>query len=256
MSWSDTIKLGWAMPLTWPYINKTTHLSLMAIDRPSFIYLDASRGGDIAEKREFQVEEGMKLGCTHFFLLDADMVYPENTLVELFQLLKEGADLAGGLCYRGAEPYDPLVWSMTEDHKMLKPFQDFKMGDIIESRQTGAACLLVKREVFEKVPRPWFRFTIEEKTMNGITQVIKRGEDTYFTSRATEAGFKLMINTTFDIGHLREFAVDRHFYITYGILNQLGSWDKAIRLFGKLKDKDWIEREFPTIQNINKEDTL
>lgn len=249
MKWPEDCKLGWAMPLSWPYINAMTHTSLMAVDRPNFILLEASRGGDIAEKREYQVEEGMKLGCTHIVLLDADMVYPPNFLVDLFQVLEEGADMAGGLCYRGYEPYNPLVWHPTEERGLL-PFNDYKFGDVVDAGATGAACLLIKREVFEGVERPWFRIQREEKTENGVTVVVRRGEDTYFTRRATKAGFKLKINTAYDIGHLREFAVDRHFWITFALLNQLGDWGIAINLMKKLSDKEWIDRElrFPESQ--------
>ena len=242
--WDSSIKLGWACPLSWPYLNSTTHISLLTMDRPDFILLEASRGGDIAEKREAQVDEGLRLGCTHIVLLDADMVYPPSTLRDLFSIMEShNADMVGGLCYRGYEPYDPLIWNPTEEG-LLKPFEDYKFGDIVSAGATGAACLLVKRGVFEKLPRPWFRVQTEEKTVDGKIVVIRRGEDTYFTRNATKAGFKLLINTDYDIGHLREFAVDRHFWITYGILNQLGNWGTAFKLFRKLKDKEWLKKEF------------
>jgi hypothetical protein len=93
------------------------------------------------------------------------------------------------------------------------------------------------------VERPWFRIQSEEKTVDGKIIVIRRGEDTYFTRRATTAGFKLLINTAYDIGHMREFAVDRHFWITFGILNKLGSWSNVFKLFRKLKDKEWMKKE-------------
>lgn len=249
-AWPEGTRLGWAMPLTWPYINSMTHTSLMGVDRPDFILLEASRGGDIAEKRENQIEEGMRLGCTHFILLDADMIYPPSTISDLFQLLQvHGADMAGGLCYRGYEPYDPLIWGL-DNEDLLKPFEDYKFGDIVKAGATGAACLLIKREVFEKLERPWFRIQTEEKTVDGKLVVIRRGEDTYFTRNATAAGFTLLINTAYDIGHLREFAVDRHFWITFGILNKMGTWSHAFNLFRKLHDKEWVERELGAVNNL------
>lgn len=245
--WPEDTQLAWCCPLSWPYVNSHTHISMLAMDRPDFHLLEASRGGDIAEKRETQVEKGMKLGCTHFILLDADMVYPSTTIVDLFQILQDyQVDMVGGLCYRGYEPYDPLIWS-SENEGLLKPFEDYKFGDIVKAGATGAACLLIKREVFEKLERPWFRIQTEEKTLDGKTTVIRRGEDTYFTRNATKAGFKLLINTAYDIGHLREFAVDRHFWITFGLLNKMGNWEMAFKLFLKLQDKEWVERELAAV---------
>lgn len=241
-NWPEDVKLGFAMPLSWPYINSITHMSLMAMDRPNFTYLETARGGDLAEKRELQVELGLRLGCTHIVLLDADMVYPQSVINDLFGVLNKGADMSGGLCYRGYEPYNPLIWHPTEE-RQLKVFTDYKFGDLVDAGATGAACLLIKKEVFEKVERPWFRIQEEETTDSGRTTVIRRGEDTYFCRKATKAGFKLKIMTDYDIGHLREFSIDRHFWITFMILNKMGSWENAFKLFNKLTDKAWFERE-------------
>lgn len=215
-NWNKSTYLGFAMPLTWPYINSMTHISCLAMHRPNFLYLDSSRGGDIAEKRELQVNAGMDNGCTEIFLLDGDMVYPPESLNDMYGLLKNGADMAGVVCYRGYPPYNPLIWHPTEE-RQLRPFEDYQFGDIVEAGSTGAACLLIKREVFEKLPRPWFRIQQEEtkewdvakdklgrlrRKGKSITTVLRRGEDTYFTRNATKAGFKLKILTSYDLGHL------------------------------------------------------
>lgn len=242
MRYPKDLKLGIAMPLTWPYLNSETHKSLMAMERPDFVYLENPRGGDIAEIRERQTAAGLEMGCTHILFLDADMIYPPQFLPDLFKLLEEGADLAGGLCYRGYPPYNPLLWHLTEE-RQLRPFEDYNFGDVVEVGATGAACLLVKKEVFDGLERPWFRIQTEEKTENGVTKVIRRGEDTYFTRRATSAGFKIRINTAYDIGHLRELAVDRHFWAMFLILNATGNWENAFRLLRKLQDKEWVEKE-------------
>ena len=244
LNFPKDMKLGWAMPLTWPYINSDTHLSLMAMKRPDFIYLETPRGGDIGEKRQAQVEYGMKEGCTHFIFLDADMVYHPNTLVDLFEVL-EDADLAGGLCYRGYPPYDPLIWHPTEE-RLLKPFKDYKFGDVVDAGSTGCACLLVKRQVFEGLPLPWFTMAVEKVDRDGKEMLLRRGEDTYFTRNATKAGFKLKVMTKYDIGHLREMQVDRHFWLIHAIIGRLGSWENAIILLNKLNDPKWIESLKPT----------
>lgn len=242
MNWKEDTKLGWALPLTWPYINSSTHLSLMAVKRPDFVYLDTSRGGDIAEKRDAQTIEGLRQGCTEILYLDADMVYTPDFIDDLYGVLNNGADMAGVVCYRGYPPYNPLIWHKTEE-RQLQPFEDYKFGDVVDAGASGAACLLVKRKVLEELERPWFEIHLEENEIQGKKLVIKRGEDTYFTRKATQKGFKLRIITKYDIGHLREFSVDRHFWIIFGILNQCGTWENAFKLFRKMKDKQWFERE-------------
>lgn len=245
--WPQGIKLGWALPLSWPYINSCTHLSLMAMERPDFIYLEAPRGGDLAVKREAQIEQGLALGCTHFFILDADMVYPQKILKDLFNLLEKGADLASGLCWRGYPPWEPVVWDKKEQRTLL-PFKDFKLGEVIEAGATGAACLLVKSEVFKKVDQPWFKFEKKEtEKEDGTIEVHTKGEDNYFTRKATEAGFKLQIFTKYDVGHMREFEIDRNFWLMMTVIGRVvgetKDWANVVALLKKLQDKEWFERE-------------
>ncbi|GAI93114.1 unnamed protein product, partial [marine sediment metagenome] len=54
----------------------------------------------------------------------------------------------------------------------------------------GAGFLLVKREVFEKLPYPWFSFE-------------KGGEDLYFCDKARENGFEIWADMSVLLGHLR-----------------------------------------------------
>jgi GT2 family glycosyltransferase/predicted O-methyltransferase YrrM len=240
LPWPVNCKLGRAIPHTWSHIEYQTALSLEGMRKPNTIILETGRGGEIDTKRERQVESGMAQGCTHFFIGDGDMVYPPNILIDLFKILNDGADIAGGLCYRGYPPYDPIAWHPTED-RMLFPFIDYKFGDVIEASATGAACLLVKREVFEKLPQPWFQRRYKKETED--EKDYREGEDHYFTKKATQAGFSLRIHTKHDVDHLREFPINRQLWLTHGLLSRCDDWGTITSLFKKLGDKKWIDRE-------------
>ncbi|GAI66965.1 unnamed protein product, partial [marine sediment metagenome] len=54
----------------------------------------------------------------------------------------------------------------------------------------GAGFLLVKREVFEKIPYPWFSFE-------------RGGEDLYFCDKARRHGFEIWADMSVLLGHLR-----------------------------------------------------
>jgi len=244
--WPENILLGWAMPLTWQYINNRTHLSILAMEKPNLIYLEAPDHGDIADKREEQIAVGLREGCTHIFVCDADMVYHPLVLRRLFALFDSGADLAGGLIYRGYRPYEPVMWDKDNPDKRLQFFVDYRPGPPLEVGGTGCACLLIKREVFEKLERPWFVMGEEIEVRQNVKIIRKRGEDAYFTKRAVKEGFKLMIDTEFDIPHIREFQIDRHFYLLHAIVERLGSWENVLKLFKKLQNKAWIEENIIT----------
>lgn len=239
LPWPANCKLGRAMPHTWSHIEYMTALSLEAMRKPNMIVLEAGRGSEMDTKREHQIESGMVQGCTHFFICDGDMVFPPNILIDLFNVLNDGADIAGGLCYRGYPPYDPIAWHPTED-RMLLPFVDFKFGDVVDVAATGAACLLVKREVFEKLPKPWFQRRYKKEDSEETHQ---EGEDHYFTKKATEAGFKIRLHTKHDVDHLREFPINRQLWLIHNLLGRCGDWGTIVSLYKKLGDKKWIDRE-------------
>ena len=64
-----------------------------------------------------------------------------------------------------------------------------------EVENAGAGCILIHREVFEKVPWPWFRY--EERETDGR----RTGEDIYFGRKAAEYGYKYMVHPRAICGH-------------------------------------------------------
>lgn len=241
-----TLRLGICMPLSWTHISRYTHLSLLGMEKPDFIYLDSPEGGDLASIREAQADKGMQEGCSHIFFVDGDMVFPKSTLVDLFDVLEnKGADLASIICYRRTPPYDPIIFNKNDEEEgLMRPFRDYQFGDLVDAGSTGAACLLVKRRVFEELERPWFCEHIEEKLLDsGKTVVIKKGEDTYFTSRAVKAGFKLKVITEYDIGHLCTIEANRRLWMFYGIYSGLVKSGSVESLYRKLQDSEWVKRE-------------
>lgn len=223
--WKNGCLVGIAQPLTWPYINSQTHLSMMALDKPDVVILDTPRSGGLAEKREIQTLKGLDKGCTHIAYLDGDMLYPRNALRDMINLCNEGADLAGIVCYRGAPPWDPLIWGISND-QLLTPFKDYVFGDIVDASAVGCGCLTVKASVYEKIPQPWFQ-VIEMVEGN---KIIRRGEDTYFTRKCTNMGLSLKVLTKYDVGHMREIVVDRDIWLMGMLLKKLGSVDAVIKL--------------------------
>ena len=232
--WPKDILLAIAQPLTWPYIHSYTHLSMFAMKRPDIILLDTPRGGDIAEKREKQVEAALARGATHIAFLDADMVYPENALWDMVEVIEEkGADLCGIVCYRGYPPHDPLIWGDAED-RLLIPFRDYNFGDLVDASAVGCGCLTVKAEVFYEVEQPWFQ--ICEVREN--ERVIRRGEDTYFTRKATSAGFSLKVITAYDIGHIREIVIDRNVWLINLLISKLKTTENIVKLLKRLEEEE------------------
>lgn len=137
--------------------------------------------------RNFLVETALKQDWwTHALLIDDDVIMPKGALKEM---LKAKADIA------------------VANYPMHMKVGGKSTGTIVHDKDgsiafAGLGCVLVSREVFEKIEQPWFVATNyrinrgtngeigfyanqpENKTMGSA------GEDTYFYLQARKYGFK------------------------------------------------------------------
>lgn len=134
---------------------------------------------------------------THVLWLDADMMPPSDAVR---RLLAHDLPIVGGLCHgRRAPTFAPiLLYREGEEYEYR---YDFPRG-LVEVDATGAAFLLVKREVFEKIddayPTPG----------EGPFSNLGWGEDVAMCFRAKECGYKVFVDTTVEVKHLGEIEVD------------------------------------------------
>lgn len=232
------MKLGVVRPCSFSVVPAAHEAALHLLDwrRDVVSELDwilSPSSGTIDEMREAMCQKALSDGCDMVLMLDCDVVpYPSAFSELLDQLLVGGADLASALCFRRFPPFVPVCWD--KDGRQLWPFKDFRFGDVIESCQAGCGMLLVKREVFEAIERPWFAFV--DRIESDIVRHMS--EDVFFTRRATEAGYKLVTvtNERYDCGHLTYLEVDRHAWILFHAINRLG-WDGLIELITQQKEE-------------------
>jgi hypothetical protein len=124
---------------------------------------------------------------THLFLTEADMLLPKETVTKLLDLNKPCASgvyfLRNGrgqacLYVKGftekANPYPHSPVSIFPEH------EPFKLGPT--GGCPGLGCALIAREVFEKVPYPWF--DLKESNY---------GSDMYFWTKVRDAGYEVWI---------------------------------------------------------------
>ena len=132
---------------------------------------------------------------THLFMVDTDMVFGPRTLEALGSHQKP---VVGALCHLlSADGTSQPVMSFWKDGKLIKPSKA-KPG-LQKVAATGAACLLIEREVLEKMrpnyeaPFEWFR----EDTW----EAQPTGEDVTFCLRAQEQGFGVYVDSDCFVGH-------------------------------------------------------
>lgn len=148
--------------------------------------------------RNHIVEEFLKTDCTHLLFIDSDTIPPFNAIKKLLLADKE--------IISGLTPIVEHDESRKNDsngfYRKLNvvgkndQFVNEFIGTI-EVKGAGGSCILIKREVFEKMEAPWYRF--QYKDDNGKSIVI--GEDILFTVKAQEIGYKIWADTALICKH-------------------------------------------------------
>jgi GT2 family glycosyltransferase len=160
-------------------------------------------------------------------MIDTDMVFNHDALDRLVAATRNKRGeieraVMGGLCFHGVDEevvvagvyanwsdVRPTMYEIVEDPNIDIAFSWYTTwpeNRPFEVGATGAAFLLVHREVFEAVERgegrnkpdkvwPWFR-----EGTNGRT---KFGEDLTFCLRARLAGYPIWVHTGVQIGHMK-----------------------------------------------------
>jgi len=129
---------------------------------------------------------------THLYSMDSDTVPPTGTLQ---RLLKYNLPVVAGIYPLNLER--GVVWSFTLDgdwwpiDKPL-PSKPFEVDHIAGSTH------LVKREVLESIEFPWYR---DSFSSNSDGTYKNYGEDMYFSDRAKEAGWKIVVDPVIVCDH-------------------------------------------------------
>lgn len=174
------------------------------------VNIGVTKGQLIDDARNGLAESFLSSDVEWMFWMDSDMVFPKETLVELFKTAEEkNAKMVSGVYYQRKGLNFPVLWSRgadledgtksgvnskrSETNKYVGSFM-FPHPDKKEpstAHAAGFGCVLVHREVFEVLDRPWFKF------IPGTCS-----EDFYFFVNAREAGYELWYNPVPELGHI------------------------------------------------------
>lgn len=156
---------------------------------------------------------------THIFMTEMDMVLPHDCIVKMLALDK---DMVSGVYFlrhaNQAGRGQPCLYkkaSMTEAYRSSKNMMQFGHFPVALFPQdkpfridcSGLGCLLIKREVFDRVPYPWF--DLKAKAKEGSPQdKIGYGSDIYFHTKARLAGVELWVDPTVQCKQIDYYETD------------------------------------------------
>ncbi len=134
--------------------------------------------------------------ATHLFFVDADTIPPQDALLKL---LRHNQPIVSGLT--PIIECDPATgesyrkWNCVGgDDKHLQP-----NTGIHRVRGAGGSCIMIKREVFEKMPAPWYSFLHRDDTGKKVFV----SEDLHFIARAMGLGIPAYCDTSVVAKHYK-----------------------------------------------------
>lgn len=127
---------------------------------------------------------------THLLWLDDDHVFNPDLAVHLAQ--HGDLDMVSALYFQRQPPHKPVVCiqDYTTDYKHFHLALVPKA--IVQVDAVGFGALLMRREVLDVVPKPWF------------TLDYRAGEDIAFCTHARKFGIKIFVDGGYTIGHVGE----------------------------------------------------
>ncbi len=140
------------------------------------------------------------------WFLDSDMVIKPDTLPRLLcSAAVSGAKVMGGLCCMvGDDGPIPTTFQLGDPRQgeVTRVMLDYQENTITQVAATGAACLLIHRDVLEH-----FRTEFPDRNYPWIFEDEISGqwvsEDVLFTLRCNEAGFPVFVDCSTEIGHVK-----------------------------------------------------
>jgi GT2 family glycosyltransferase len=155
----------------------------------------------VEKAREEIVQEFLKSDCTHIFWVDSDTVPKPDALKKL---LDRDEPIVSGLT--AMIQYDEKRKD-GDANGFYKRWNCVGMDDVHLQPNTGVryirgaggSCIMVKREVYEKMKAPYYEFVYKDD--NGNPTLIS--EDIYFIMKALKEGYKALCDTSVIAGHYK-----------------------------------------------------
>lgn len=208
-------------------------------------------GPRVAEGRSQIVEAFLKepiyANVDWLLMIDSDMTFEPDALCQLLGHAYDGDRKAkprkpkcyiiGGLCFAGGRTrmYPTIYAAATrkafdgKDQVVPEPVKDYPRNALIKVLATGAAFVLVHKQVLQHMakpfpdgfstdahgqpnPHPWF--------VEGLSKGVQFGEDIAFCMRANSLGYPTYVHTGVRTGHIKTLELNEDLWDEYQVRTQ------------------------------------
>jgi len=206
------------------------------IIRPEGGFITLSTGPRMAEARNMVIDQYARDHPSSDWLLflDSDMTFDPDLVEAMLQVADpKKVPVLGALCFaggRGNSPW-PTIWQEVdrghrEDRSWaVERVYDYPKDSLCEVAGTGAACIMIHRNVLAAMTRPfpkgwgtladgvttnpqvWFAEGLTDSKGNPL------GEDTAFCRKVRLMGIPVHVHTGIKTGHMKSFEITEEKYL-------------------------------------------
>lgn len=174
-------------------------VALMQLQHPAGTKIDWNLSNDTASARNTLCRRALDTGSEWVLFIDDDHVYPPDLLN---RLLAHDKPIVSALYLRRGQPFGPVAFASRDDETQTYTSIDLTAlprEGLLKVHACGAGGLLIRREVLEQIPEPWFQY--------GVVGKWNASEDVIFCEKANEAGFDIFVDLATHLGHMAPSAV-------------------------------------------------
>lgn len=154
--------------------------------------------------------QAMKAEFDYMLWLDSDMVFQQDLLIKMKQVMDEkDLDFLTGLYFRRVPPFTPVLFDqldIAEDGSCTwTDFKDVPEG-MFKVGGCGFGCVLIKTDVL---------FDVQAKFGELFNPIANMGEDLSFCWRARQCGYDIWCDPSLVCGHVGYTIINDKFYKSY-----------------------------------------
>ena len=152
-----------------------------------------------AKVLEFDSKSALKVD--YVLWIDTDMIFNFEQIKRLLGRIEEGHDIVAGLCYNIFEGKEkPILMKRSGEKYAFMEEKSFKKKELVEVDATGFAFIAFKTEVLKKLQQKYRRRIFDIRYLENGSIV---GEDQIFCERAKEEGYKIMVDRSIVVKHIK-----------------------------------------------------
>jgi len=198
-----TIAVG--IPCNWPWVPTaffSSAIQMLSAAKSEYdVILMISNATLIDVMRERIANEALKAGADYIMWLDADQIYPADTILRLARACDDGKLVVGGVTPHKNDG-KPMVYRFGNNYGAGVRDKKFEVGrGLVKVDSMGFGGIMTAKEVFDVVKYPRFMKTWDADTNHPV------GEDFCFYARCKEKGIDVWCDTDLVFQHLVTYAV-------------------------------------------------